>query len=54
MKKVHVAVIVVALISVSVIFVLFESRKGIFTEKLGDMTLTGYETGETAKQQMKI
>ncbi|MDD5617226.1 MAG: hypothetical protein PHH85_13605 [Candidatus Methanoperedens sp.] len=52
MKKVHIVIIVVALISVSVIFGLFEPRKSIFTERLGDMTLTRYETGETAKQQI--
>ncbi len=52
MKKVHIVIIVVALISVLVIFGLFEPRKSIFTERLGDMTVITYETGETAKQQI--
>src|SRR3990170_8808994 len=52
MKKFHIVIIVVAVILVSVFFGFFESRKSIFTERLGDMTLIRYETGEAAVQQI--
>ncbi len=51
MKKIYIIIIVAALLAV---FFLYASgaKKSIFTEKVGDMTLTGYETGETAAQQI--
>ncbi|MDD5472633.1 MAG: hypothetical protein PHU34_00635 [Candidatus Methanoperedens sp.] len=51
MKKVYIIIIVAAVLAV---FFLYSSdaKKSIFTEKVGDMTLTRYETGETAAQQV--
>lgn len=51
MKKIHAVIIVASVLAVSLLY-LSDSRKGIFTERLGDMTLTGYETGEVAEQQI--
>ncbi|MCX9085541.1 MAG: hypothetical protein OIN87_12180 [Candidatus Methanoperedens sp.] len=52
MKKIQIVIIVVAVLLVSLFFGSYESRKSIFTEKLDDMTLTRYETGEAAAQQI--
>lgn len=52
MKKIHIVIIVGAVILVSVFSGIFEPRKSIFPEKLGDMTLVRYETGDVAKQQI--
>ncbi|MFZ3058135.1 MAG: hypothetical protein WA102_00225 [Candidatus Methanoperedens sp.] len=51
MKKVYIVIIVAALLAVSFLY-LSDSRKSLFTERLGDMTLTRYETGEVAAQQI--
>lgn len=51
MKRIYIVIIVAAVLAVSFLY-LSDSRKGIFTEKLGDMTLTRYETGEVAAQQI--
>ncbi len=51
MKKIYIIIIVAAVLAVSFLY-LSDSRKGIFTEKLGDMTLTTYEIGEVAAQQI--
>ncbi|MCZ7381291.1 MAG: hypothetical protein O8C64_06940 [Candidatus Methanoperedens sp.] len=51
MKKIYILIIVAAVLAVSFLY-LSDSRKSIFTERLGDMTLTGYETGEAAAQQI--
>ncbi|VVB85930.1 Uncharacterised protein [uncultured archaeon] len=51
MKKVHIVIIVAAVLVISFIF-LSDSKKSIFTEKPGDMTLIRYETGEAAAQQI--
>jgi hypothetical protein len=52
MNKIHIVIIAAAVILVSVFSGIFESRKSIFTEKLGDMTLIRYETGDVAAQQI--
>lgn len=52
MNKIRIVIIVVAVILVTVFSGIFEPRKSIFTEKLGDMTLIRYETGEAAAQQI--
>ena len=51
MKKKYILIIVAAVLAV---FFLYPSdaKKSIFTERLGDMTLTSYETGETAILQV--
>jgi hypothetical protein len=51
MKKIYIVIIVAAVLAVSFLY-LSDSRKSIFTERLGDMTLTRYETGEVAAQQI--
>ncbi len=51
MKKIYIVIIVAAVLAVSFLY-LSDSRKSIFTERLGDMTLTGYETGEAAARQI--
>ncbi|NJD77722.1 MAG: hypothetical protein FIB08_11615 [Candidatus Methanoperedens sp.] len=51
MKKIYIVIIVAAVLSVSFLY-LSDSRKSIFTERLGDMTLARYETGEVAAQQI--
>lgn len=51
MKRIYIIIIVAAVLAVSFLY-LSDSRKSIFTERLGDMTLTGYETGEVAAQQI--
>ena len=53
MKKVHIGIIIVLIAAVAVVLANpFEQRKSIFPEKLGDMTLVRYETGETAARQV--
>jgi len=44
-------IILVVVLAVSFSY-LTDSRKSIFTEKVGDMTLSGYDTGEVAAQQI--
>lgn len=51
MKKIYIIIIVAAVLAVAFLY-LSDSRKSIFTERLGDMTLTRYETGEVAAQQI--
>lgn len=51
MKRIYTVIIVAAVLAVSFLY-LSDSRKSIFTERLGDMTLTRYETGEVAAQQI--
>ncbi|PWB51223.1 MAG: hypothetical protein C3F06_10405 [Candidatus Methanoperedenaceae archaeon] len=51
MKRIYIVIIVAAVLAVSFLY-LSDSRKSIFTEKLGDMTLTKYEIGEVAAQQI--
>lgn len=52
MKKVHVITIVAAVLVLAFIYQP-EARKSIFTERLGDMSLIGYETGEVTAQEIK-
>ena len=51
MKKVYIAIIVVAVLAVIFLYQTVP-KKSIFTEKVGDMTLIRYETGEIAAQQI--
>ncbi|MDD5615688.1 MAG: hypothetical protein PHH85_05750 [Candidatus Methanoperedens sp.] len=51
MKKIYVIIIVAAVLAVSFLY-LSDAKKSIFTEKVGDMTLIRYETGETATKQI--
>ncbi len=51
MKKNHIIIIAAVVLVLSFLY-LSDSRKGIFTERLGDMTLTRYEAGEVAAQQI--
>lgn len=53
MKKTHrvIAIVLIVVLAASFLF-LSDSRKSIFTERLGDMTLTRYDTGEVAAQQI--
>ncbi len=51
MKKVHVVIAIIAVVALVIAFLyLTDARKSIFTEKLGDMTLTTYETEGAAIQ----
>ncbi len=51
MKKTNIVLLIIVAVSLAVLFpYLSDSRKSIFTESLGDMTLTGYDTGEVAQQ----
>lgn len=53
MKRTHIVTMVILIIVVAVSFLyLSDSRKSLFPERLGDMTLTRYETGEAAAQQI--
>ncbi len=53
MKKIHRAIAIVLIIMLAASFLyLSDSRKSIFTEKVGDMTLSGYDTGNAAVQQI--
>ena len=51
MKKIYIAIIAAAVLA-AVFLYPTGAKKSIFTEKLGDMTLTTYETGETAARQI--
>ncbi len=51
MKKIYIIIIVVAVLAVTFLYP-SGAKKSIFTEKVGDMTLTRYETGEAAAQQI--
>ncbi|KAB2947699.1 MAG: hypothetical protein OIN84_05750 [Candidatus Methanoperedens sp.] len=51
MKRIYIIIIMAAVVAVFFLY-LSDSRKSIFTERLGDMTLTRYETGEVAAQQI--
>lgn len=53
MKKVVYAVIIVAAVLVLAFVYHPETRKSIFTERLGDMSLIRYETGDVAAQEIK-
>ncbi len=52
MKKIYIIAIAAAVL-LAALLLQPESRKSIFTERLGDMTLTRYETGEVAAQEIK-
>ncbi len=51
MKKVYILIIVAAVLAVAFLYS-SDAKKSIFTEKVGDMTLIRYETGEAAAQQI--
>jgi len=51
MKKIYILIIVAVVLAVIFLYSL-DAKKSIFTERLGDMTLTSYETGETASSQV--
>lgn len=53
MKKTHrtIAIVLIVVLAASFLY-LSDSRKSIFTEKVGDMTLSGYDTGNVAAQQI--
>lgn len=51
MKKVYIIIIVAVVLAVAFLYS-SDAKKSIFTEKVGDMTLTRYATGETAAQQI--
>ncbi len=53
MKKEVYAVIIIAAVLVLAFIYQPEARKSIFTERLGDMSLIRYETGEVAAQEIK-
>jgi len=53
MKKTHRAIAFVLILVLAASFLyLSDSRKSIFTEKVGDMTLSGYDAGDMAAQQI--
>lgn len=51
MKKIHIIIIVAAVLAVAFLYS-SDAKKSIFTERLGDMSLTSYETGEKAALQI--
>ncbi len=51
MKKIYIIIIVASVLALIFLYPT-SAKKSIFTEKLGDMTLIRYETGETAGQQI--
>lgn len=51
MKKIYIIIIVAAVLAVAILYS-SDAKKSIFTERLGDMTLTSYETGEKAASQI--
>ncbi len=51
MKKVYIVIIVAAVLAAIFLYPT-GAKKSIFTEKVGDMTLIRYETGDTAAQQI--
>lgn len=53
MKKVRFVIAIIAVVALVIAFLyLTDARKSIFTEKLGDMTLTAYETEGAAIQEI--
>ncbi len=53
MKKTHRAIAIVLIVVLAASFLyLSDSRKSIFTEKVGDMTLSRYDTGNVAARQI--
>lgn len=53
MKRTRRAIAIVLIVTLAASFLyLSDSRKSIFTEKVGDMTLFGYDTGDVAAQQI--
>ncbi len=53
MKKVHIIIAIIAALMLVISFMyLTDARKSIFTERLGDMTLTTYDTGDAAAQEI--
>lgn len=53
MKRTRRAIAIVLIVVLAASFLyLSASRKSIFTEKVGDMTLSGYDTGDVAAQQI--
>lgn len=53
MKKAHILIVLFAAALLAASFpYLSEARKSIFTERLGDMTLMRYETGEVAAKEI--
>jgi len=52
MKKEVYAVIIVAAVLIVYSTFMSDTRKSIFTERLGDMTLTRYDTGEAASREI--
>lgn len=53
MRKEIYAILIVAAVLIIYFSFLSDARKSIFTERLGDMTLTRYETGEVTAQEIK-
>lgn len=53
MKRTHrvIAIVLIVVLAASFLY-LSDSRKSIFTEEVGDMTLSGYDTGDVAAQQI--
>jgi hypothetical protein len=53
MKKTHrvIAIVLIVVLAASFLY-LSDSRKSIFTDKVGDMTLSGYDIGEVAAQKI--
>lgn len=53
MKKTHrvIAFVLIVVLAASFLY-LSDSGKSIFTDKVGDMTLSGYDTGDVAAQQV--
>ena len=51
MKKLYI-VIIVAVVLAAIFLNSSGAKKSIFTEKVGDMTLTGYETGDAVAQEI--
>ncbi len=52
MKKIYIIIVIVAAILAVIFLYSSDAKKSIFTERLGDMTLTSYETGEKAGLQI--
>ncbi len=53
MKKVRFVIAIIAVVALVIAFLyLTDARKSIFTEKLGDMTLTAYETQGAAAREI--
>lgn len=53
MKRTHRVIAIVLIVVLAASFLYFsDSRKSIFTEGVGDMTLSGYDTGDVAAQQI--